>query len=51
MCSECKPIFRDARCLNDLQTGEEKPLSSPTREVPPKCFPPQEPPCQDEEKP
>lgn len=55
MCSECKAIFWDVGCLNNLQIGEEKPLSSPTREVPPECSPqpraPQEPPCQDEEKP
>ncbi|CAF1515481.1 unnamed protein product [Adineta steineri] len=55
MCSECKSIFRAVGCLNDLQTGEEKPLSSPVREVPPECSPQhgvlQEPPCQDEEKP
>jgi len=39
MCSECKSIFRDVGCLNDLQTGEAKPLSSPVREVPPECSP------------
>ena len=58
ICSECKAIFREVGCLSDIQTGEEKPqepLSNTTREVPPECSPqlgaPQEPPCQDEEKP
>ena len=58
ICSECKAIFREDGCLSDLQEGEEKPqepLSSPTGEVPLECSPqlgsPQEPPCQDEEKP
>jgi hypothetical protein len=50
-----KAIFRDARYLNDLQIGKEKHISSPIRgvlpESPPQPRAPQEPPCQDEEKP
>ena len=55
MCSECKYIFRDAGYFNDLQTGKEKPLSSPIRGISPESSPQpgatQEPPCQNEEKP
>ena len=55
MCSECKYIFRDVGYFNDLQTGKEKPLSSPIGGISPKSSPQpgatQEPPCQNEEKP
>ena len=55
MCSECRYIFRDAGYFNDLQTGKEKPLSSPIRgislENSPQPRATQEPPCQNQEKP
>ena len=55
MCLECKYIFRDAGYINDLQTGKEKPLSSPIRGISlgssPQPGATQEPPCQNEEKP
>ena len=44
MYSECKAIFREVGCLDDLQTGEEKPqepLSIPKREILPESSPPQ----------
>jgi hypothetical protein len=52
MFSECKSIFRDVGYFNDLQTGKEKPLSSPIRGISPESSPQpratQEPPCQNE---
>ena len=55
MYSKCKSFFRDAGYFNDLQTGKEKPLSSPIRgislESSPQPGATQEPPCQNEEKP
>ncbi|CAF4285451.1 unnamed protein product [Adineta steineri] len=55
MCSKCNSFFRDAGYFNDLQTGKEKPLSSPIRGISPESSPQpgatQEPLCQNEDKP